>query len=331
MTDVRELRSLHVVGCAVLAPQGFPSVRAARRRARVVDDEIGQRHRRVEQRVELLPDRPIPPSHGREVDRLGRQHVAPPARMPPHVEHRARGEGGRHRQPVTHIPQSRPRHRHIDGQHQRLVPRLLSPCHQLFRRSPVPPDIELEPQPRPRHPPHLLGHRLGGRRAESRDGIRDAAFPGHPRDRRLALVVHEPGEAGRREAERHRGRGTEDGRRGRQRADVLQDAGLELDPLVCRPRPPVARLGLRGAVDIVEDGPRDPAADHVAQIGHGERGAEVPTGRGELRSLEFDEVTQLGPTRHLTTSHGPTLPVGRERRQSGPGCAFGGGRRRSRG
>ena len=110
------------------------------------------------------------------------------------------------------------------------------------------------------------GHGLRRRRPERRQRVRDAEAPGDARDRGLAVLVHQPGEAGRGEDQRHRRRAAEDGRGQVDRRDVAQHARDELDPRVRLARATQARLGLGGPVDVVEDGARDVPTGDRAQV-----------------------------------------------------------------
>ena len=85
----------------------------------------------------------------------------------------------------------------------------------------VVPQVELEPAVRVRC---RGGHVFGRRRPERRQRVRDAHAARDAGDRRLALLVHQPGEPGRGEDQRQRRRPAEDRRRGVDLRDVLEDA-----------------------------------------------------------------------------------------------------------
>ena len=114
---------------------------------------------------------------------------------------------------------------------------------ELVRDLAVAHDVQLEPVA-PVRVRRL--HVLDRRRAERRQGERDAGGTGRARPGDLALGLHEPGEAGRRDAERQGRRSAEDLGRRVDVAARTQDVGVELDVLerlagarraTARPRP----------------------------------------------------------------------------------------------
>lgn len=105
------------------------------------------------------------------------------------------------------------------------------------------------------------GRAQGGERVWHTDLARD------PCDIRLADVVHEPGEARRREDERQRAAMAEQVHPEVDTRDVAQDARAELDPRVRRPAALQARLRAGPTVHVVEYRLGHPAPGEVAHVG----------------------------------------------------------------
>ena len=107
-------------------------------------------------------------------------------------------------------------------------PAAAGPRDEVAARLPVAPQVELEPPPCRRAPRPRAARSRWCPSWTARRGSRSRGR--HPRDRRLALGVHHPGEAGGGEDERQRRRPPEDRRRRVHVGDVPQHPGLELDP-----------------------------------------------------------------------------------------------------
>ena len=235
--------------------------------------QVVEGHRRIEDLVDQLGDGPARTRQRRERERLGRQQVEPPARMERHVAQRLERQRRRDRQPVVDVAQPHATDGRVDGQHQRRVPGGLGPTDELATRRPIAPDVELEPA---LDVGHGLRQCLRRRRAEGRQGVRDPRPRRHTGHGRLTLVVHEPGEPGRREDERQRRRATEDRRRRIDPGDVAQDARDELDAAERVAGATQARLALGRAVRVIERRTGRVATGDPAQVGDGRRPGQPP-------------------------------------------------------
>ena len=117
--------------------------------------------------------------------------------------------------------------RRVDREHERAETGGPGALDEGQARVAIAPEVELEPVLAVRG-----GRRdvLGRGRAHRREHVRDAHPLGDPGDRRLSLVVHQPGEPGRGEDQRQCRAATEQ-RRGRiGLGDVMEDSRDELDP-----------------------------------------------------------------------------------------------------
>ena len=269
--------------------------------------QVCDRDRRIEHAVDEVGDRPLRLLEGGEPERLGRQQVEPPAGMERDVGDGPDGQGRRDREAVVDVSQPRAGHRCVDGQDERGEAGGPRAANEIDPRVTIVPQVELEP---------LVGfgcgacHVLGRRRAKRREGIRDAQPPGHPRDRRFALVVHQPGEARRCEDEGQGGRPSEDRRRGVDLRHVLEHAWHELDASVGLARSPQTGLALGSAVDVVEDRSRCVPARDRSKIPDRGGGRQAAIRRVEVDRARPEVWLQLPPARKAASGLHVVVVIG---------------------
>ncbi len=161
--------------------------------------QIVERDGRVEHRVQVFGDRPRPAVQRRERQRLGGQQVEPPARVRHGVEHRAQRQRRRDGHAVAGVTQPRTGHRNVHGDQQRVEAGRGGPLHQRHRPIAVLPHVQLKPVAAMRVCGLDVLDRAG---AQCRKGERDACAGRGMGTGDLALGVHQPGEARRRDPER---------------------------------------------------------------------------------------------------------------------------------
>jgi len=216
------------------------------------------------------------------------------------VEHSAQRDLRGDREAVALVAQPGASDGGVDREEQRVEPGGGRAADQVVGDLPVAHHVELEPVAAVRvGRPHVLDRR----RAEGGQRERDARRAGRACPGGLALGVHEAGEAGRGDAERQRRLAAEDGRRGVDGRDVLEDGRVELDVLERLPGTLERDLGLGGAVGVVEGGLRRAALGDVAQVVDRQRGVEPPLLRVELRLLEPHELEDLVRLGELAIGH----------------------------
>ena len=171
--------------------------------------QVVERHGGVEHGVQVFGDRAGPPVQRRERQRFGGQQVEPPARVRHRVEHGAQRQRRRYGHAVAGVAQPRAGDRNVDGDQQRVVARRGGALHQRHRPVAVLPHVQLKPVAAM----WVCGLDVldrGG--AQRRQRERDAGACGGVGAGDLALGVHQPGEARRRDAERQRDPVAEHGR-----------------------------------------------------------------------------------------------------------------------
>ena len=131
-----------------------------------------------------------------------------------------------------------------------------------FGKATVAEDVELKPERPLDRRAHVLDRadRHGGEREA------DAGFLGRARRQHLAVAVHQAGQAGRRDRDRHRHLFAQHGGLERAVVGVDQDALAETDRLEVVGVGAVADLVIGAAVDIVEDRARHFAARKLPQV-----------------------------------------------------------------
>ena len=175
--------------------------------------------------------------------------------------------------PVAYVAQPRARHRDVDRHQQRVVAGLGGAVDQRHRAVAVLPHVELEPVP-------AAGVRRGDvldrGRAHRRQRERDPGRGGRCRARDLALGLHHPGEAGRRDPERQRDRPPSTSR---DVSTVETSRRIDGTNSTSRERLPGAGqrdLRLGGAVGVVERGLRRAPLGDPTQVVDGQRLLEPP-------------------------------------------------------
>ena len=128
------------------------------------------------------------------------------------------------------------------------------------------------------------------------------------RARDLALGLHHPGEAGRRDPERQRHPRAQHLARGVDGRDVAQDRRHELDVRERLPGPGQRHLAVGGAVGVVERGLRRTPLGDRAQVVDGQRLVEPPGLGRHLGLLELQQRSQVVRLRHLSLHR--RAPVG---------------------
>jgi hypothetical protein len=124
------------------------------------------------------------------------------------------------------------------------------------------------------------------------------AAPAAP-PRRLALGLHQPGEAGGRDAEGQRRGATEDLRRHVDLGGGAQDVGMELDVLEGLAGARQRQLALRRTIGVVEGGLRRTTLGDRAQVGDREGALETALAAVEF-GLELHELQELAGLGQLT-------------------------------
>lgn len=119
----------------------------------------------------------------------------------------------------------------------------------------------------------------------------------------LALGMHQPGEPGRRDAERQGGPATEDRRGGVDLTGPAQDGRGELDVFECLAGPVHRDLGLGSAVGVVERRARRAPLRDRAQVVDGQRAPESALLAVQLRLLETHQLEDLARLGQLTCDH----------------------------
>ena len=179
------------------------------------------------------------------------------------VEHRAQRQRRRNRHAVAGVAQPRPGHRDVDRDQQCVEAGRGGASHQRHRAVPILPHVELKP---------VAALRVRGRDVLDRGGAqrrqreRDAGPCRRVRAGDLALGVHQPGEPGRRDAERQRDRLAEHMPAGVDLRDVAQDRRVKLDVAERLAGPRQRQFVLGRAVGVVERRFRGPALGDPAQV-----------------------------------------------------------------
>ena len=130
-----------------------------------------------------------------ESDRLGAQETPGPAGMAQAVEQRARTDFRWEGEPASHVAFPTPQHRRVDGYAKRLEPGGRGPVHQPLDKRPVPPCVDLEPEPGVG--PGDCRALLDGASAHGGKGEWDPGPTSRPHHGQLALRIGDAGEAGR--------------------------------------------------------------------------------------------------------------------------------------
>ena len=174
--------------------------------------------------------------------------------------------------------------RYVDGDQQGVVARLGGPVDQRHRAVPVLPHVELEPVPAVRV---RRGDVLDGRRAHRGERERDPGRGGRAGARDLALGLHHPGEAGRRDAERQGDPAPQHLAGGVHARDVAKDRRVELDVRERLAGAGQRHLAVGRARRCSRTRPSAYAASRSAQVVDRQRVLEPPLLGGQLGFLNF--------------------------------------------
>ena len=203
------------------------------------------------------------------------------------------GQFGRYDQPVVLVADAEAGDRRVDRHHERAVPAVRGPPHQLQGESVVLEHVQLEPdvvlasRPRPR------GQVLDRGGAHGRQRVREFPPAGGPRDGDLPVRVHHPAVSGRGHRERH-------GQLPAEQPGTGVDPGY-VDEMV-GPEPPAAeradvsghaQLFVRGPVYVVEHRPRDQQLRAPPQVADVMAACEPSLDDVRLHRLHPDELADL--------------------------------------
>ena len=202
---------------------------------------------------------------------LARHHVQRPAGLSQDVEHRAPREARRHCQSVFQIAMALPLDLQVERQHEGGTARCLRALDERRGEAPVAHHVELEPE-------GLAGglrHVLERADRHRRERERDAEMVRRARGEDFAVRPVQAKEPDRCERHRHGDRPAEQGRRGGAPVDIDADALAQPDRLDVGLVGAQRALGVRAAVDVLEDRARHAFSRQLAQIldaghhGHG--------------------------------------------------------------
>ena len=136
----------------------------------------------------------------REPDRVRAQQPPRPPRMAHAVEKRARSDLGREGEAPTDVTFSAAQHGGVHGQADGFEPRNGSPLKKTPDEAPIPPRVDLEPQPSSR--PGNRRTLVNGPSPHGREGERDTCPPSGPYHGQFTGRIGDSGEAGGRQHQR---------------------------------------------------------------------------------------------------------------------------------
>ena len=170
----------------------------------------------------------------------------------------------------------------VDGQAQRLVAGGRRPLDEIGDEAPIPPHVDLEPQPGGTD----RGHFFDRPGPECRQRIRQSGPRRRSGHRQFAGGIGDAGEPGRGQDERQRQRLSEQARGDVDLADIAQHPRPEGHAAVGLAIGGQGQFVFGASVDVVEDSAGEPALGDRAKVGHRHRSTEPALSGAQLGPAE---------------------------------------------